>query len=293
MKNQPIVWHLQAIGLGSKTFYQEEKPAIKEENLLWKQRFENVLSVHPKYGYRPMFAAMKREGYIINKKKIQRLMKLFGFVQKPRKKRVFTTNSEHSLIRYPNLIKDIIPIFPNHIWVSDITYIKLPKGFCYLAAILDIFTRNVRGWALMNTLNAELIIAALQMALQKGIPQYHHSDQGVQYCDQDYVAILKAHQIQISMSDKGQPTQNAYAESFFKTLKNEEVKMFEYETIEDAKKSIKRFIEIVYSKKRLHSSLGYLPPEEFEVKWNEQNNKGRTTLIPIQKTEKSGIFAVS
>jgi transposase InsO family protein len=295
MRNQPIVWQLQAIGLGSKTFYQEET-SIKEGDSLWKQRLENVLSVHPKYGYRPMTAEMKRQGYLVNKKKIQRLMKLFNFAQKPRKNRVFATNSNHSLTRYPNLIKDLIPMFPNHIWVSDITYIKLLKGFCYLAAILDVFTRNVRGWALMTTINAELTIEALGMALSKGIPRYHHSDQGVQYCDKDYVKILKAHQIQISMSDKGQPTQNAFAESFFKTLKNEEVEMFEYETIEDAKKSIKRFIEIVYSQKRLHSSLGYLPPEEFEAKWSEQNNKnnkGRTMLIPIQKTEKIDIFAVS
>lgn len=214
-------------------------------------------------------------------------MRKYGLMRKRRRHRPFTTNSHHSLQKFPNLIRNIIPAFPNHIWAADITYIYLEKGFCYLAAIIDVFTRNIRGWSLGTTLEKELPLEALTTALQRGTPQYHHSDQGVQYCSIDYVEKLKSKNIRISMSDKGEPTQNPFAESFFRTLKVEEVYLFEYETIEDARKRVTEFIDIVYTKKRLHSSLGYLPPKEFEDAWQKQN--GQLLLkhnnTPIEENE--------
>jgi len=192
------------------------------------------------------------------------------------------------------LIKDIIPLFPNHVWAADITYIKLRNGkFCYLAAIIDIFTRNIRGWNLENTLETELVSRALTKALQKGKPVFHHSDKGRQYCATNYTAILKNQGIKISMSDKGKPTQNPYAESFFKTLKVEEIYMFEYETTEDARNSIYRFIEIVYAKKRLHSSLGYMPPYEFEARFTKLKGHLLLNRNNAPKIEKNSISAVS
>ena len=149
----------------------------------------------------------------------------------------------------------------------------------------------------MNTLAKELPLKALNQALTKGTPQYHHSDRGSQYCSKAYIAVLREHSIQPSMSRKATPTDNPFAESFFRTLKVEEVNMFEYETMEHAKARITEFIDTVYTKKRLHSSLGYMPPEEFEAQWIKENNhkpKGRPKLqIPIQKTEKNSVFAVS
>lgn len=214
-------------------------------------------------------------------------MRNYGLMVKRRKHKPSTTNSSHPFQKFPNLIKNVVPAFPNHIWAADITYIYLGKGFCYLAAIVDVFTRNIRGWSLGTTLEKELPLEALTAALQKGTPQFHHSDQGVQYCSIDYVETLKSKNILISMSDKGEPTQNPFAESFFRTLKVEEVYLFEYETIEDARKRVTEFIDIVYTKKRLHSSLGYLPPEEFEDAW--QKNQSRLLLkhnnTPIEENE--------
>lgn len=221
-------------------------------------------------------------------------MKKYSLHQKKRRKiKIFTTDSNHKLFKYPNLIKETIPLFPNHIWAADITFIKLRNGaFCYLAALIDVFTRSIRGWGLKNTLETELAMESLTKALLKGSPLYHHSDQGRQYCSIEYTNKLKEKGIKISMSDKGEPTQNPYAESFFKTLKVEEVYMFEYETMEDVKKSIRRFIEIVYSKKRLHSSLGYIPPEEFEARFTKL--KGSLLLNNnALKVDKNSISAVS
>jgi putative transposase len=199
-------------------------------------------------------------------------------LNKRRKIKSWTTDSNHDLRTFPNLIKNTVSIAPNQIWASDITYIRLLKGFCYLAAIIDIFTKQIRGWAIGLSLEAELAIKALDLALEKGTPEIHHSDQGVQYCSAEYVMRLESREIKISMSDTGEPTQNAFAESFFRTLKVEEVYLKEYETLDDAKRSIQRFIEIVYTKKRLHQSLGYLPPEKFEMKFLNERAGTKTAV---------------
>jgi len=180
---------------------------------------------------------------------------------------VRTTDSNHELRIYPNLARELKPSGLNQLWVADITYIRLLLEFVYLAVILDAFSRRVIGWALGRTLEAELAVAALRMAIGRGRVTpglVHHSDRGVQYASKDYVELLTEHDILISMSRRGNPYDNAQAESFIKTLKYEEVYRNEYLNFADAGRRIGKFIESVYNQKRLHSALGYLPPAEFE-----------------------------
>ena len=189
-----------------------------------------------------------------------------------RRKNVFkpvTTMSNHNCRIYPNLAKGLIVTGLNQLWVADITYIRLPEGFAYLATIMDRFSRKCIGWSLRREIDTILTLDALDMAIKKRwkigfLNLIHHSDQGVQYASDAYIERLNQFDIKISMSRRGNPYDNAFAESFNKTLKIEEVYINEYETFEDAFKNIKHFIELVYNKKRLHSSIGYVPPEEFE-----------------------------
>ena len=199
-------------------------------------------------------------------------MQRFGLIKKRRTYKLKTTNSRHGLPIYPNQIAGIVPSRPNQIWAADITYITLAGGtHCYLAGLIDVFVRQVRGFALLGTLDTELILEAWQRAREKHpAPEFHHSDRGSQYCAAEYVAALKKDGTQVSMSAKGESTQNPYIESFWRTLKVEEVYLTEYETMADAQKNIGRFIEIVYAKKRLHASLGYQTPEEFEEAWKRR-----------------------
>ncbi len=193
-----------------------------------------------------------------------------------------TTDSNHNFRVYPNLAKDLVPERPNQLWRADITYIRLRSEFVYLAVILDAFSRRVIGWALSRHIDAALTVAALRIAIERRGVQpglVHHSDQGVQYACDEYVTLLHDHQIAISMSRKGNPYDNAMAESFMKTLKVEEVYINEYRDFSDAYSNIERFIEIVYNKKRLHSALGYITPEEIEAQ--HQNTK---PILATQET---------
>ena len=179
---------------------------------------------------------------------------------------VRTTDSRHGLPIHPNLIKDRQVRAVNEIWVSDITYIRIRSSFVYLAAILDLYSRKVVGWAISKRINTELCMAALQMAVEKRPARgcIHHSDRGVQYASASYVTLLRRHGLEISMSAKGNPYDNAFMESFYKTLKYEEVHLWNYETYENVIERLPFFIEEVYNLKRLHSSIGYVPPNEFE-----------------------------
>jgi transposase InsO family protein len=184
-----------------------------------------------------------------------------------KKKFQVTTDSKHGFTVYPNLTRNFVPAARNQLWVADITYIRLAEEFVYLAVVLDAYSRLVIGWALERTLEAKLATGALQMALHKrgaATGLIHHSDRGVQYACGDYTQLLTKHGVRISMSRKGNPYDNAKAESFMKTLKHEEVNRVEYRDLADARRAIRHFLERTYNRQRLHSALGYRPPAEFD-----------------------------
>jgi putative transposase len=221
----------------------------------------------PAYGYRRLTAELRRRGRSVNHKRVLRLMREDNLLILRKRRFVHTTNSDHRLPVYPNLVPGWAVSGCDQLWVSDITYIRLLREFIYLAVILDAFSRRVIGWALERTLATELALAALRMALAgRTVTEelVHHSDRGVQYASADYTALLKEHRVRISMSRRGNAYDNAQAESFMKTLKYEEVYLHEYETMAEARTSIGHFLEAVYNQQRLHSALGYLPPVEFE-----------------------------
>lgn len=239
----------------------------KAAEIKLRDAIQKVAVEMPAYGYRRITAALQRAGWVVNHKRVLRLMRADNLLCLRRRAFVRTTDSEHGLRVYPNLARDMEVNGLNQLWVADITYIRLLLEFVYLAVILDAFSRRVIGWALGRTLEADLAVAALQMALGRGrvLPGLvHHSDQGVQYASGEYTALLTEHSILISMSRRGNPYDNAQAESFIKTLKYEEVYRTEYLDFADARRRLGKFIESIYNQQRLHSALGYLPPAEFE-----------------------------
>jgi len=230
-------------------------------------RIEAVCLEFPRYGYRRVTAQLRRENLLVNHKRVLRLMRESDLLCRVKRRWVNTTDSRHGFPRYPNLVKDVPISHLNQVWLADITYIRVRTGFVYLAAVLDAFSRRVIGYAISHRLDASLTLEALQMAIIERHPGpgvIHHSDQGVQYASVEYTDELKALGFQISMSRKGNPYDNAKMESFFKTLKQEEVYLYEYETIDDVIDRLPHFIEEVYNRKRLHSAIGYVPPSEFE-----------------------------
>lgn len=213
---------------------------------------------------------LQRQGQEINHKRVARLMRELGLVGKQPVRRKRTTNSNHSFQRYPNLVMNLAIERPDQVWVGDITYIRLQQEFVYLAVLMDVFTRSIRGWHLARSMEVSLTITALMKGLAKGRPEIHHSDQGVQYAANEYVRLLEKHAVKISMAEVGRAWQNGYAERLMRTVKEEEVDLSEYRNFAEAYEQIERFLEDVYMKKRVHSSLGYLTPDEYEKKWNEQ-----------------------
>ncbi len=250
-------------------YYWQQRSKLPEVTDELRNRIKELCTEFSKYGYRRVTKQLHRDGKIINTKKVRRIMKEEKLVVRKKRYKPITTQSNHSLQTYPNLAKNFTPSGVNQLWVADITYIQLLYEFVYLAAITDVFSRRCIGWALSRNIDAQLALSALDKAIElRGnvVGCIHHSDQGVQYAAGVYVEKLNEHGVLISMSRKGNCYDNAFAETFFKTLKYEEVLMNEYQSFDDAKQNIKRFIEEVYNKKRLHSSIGYVPPEEFENK---------------------------
>ena len=266
------------IGIPTSSFYYRPKgdPKLRASvDADLRDKIEAIQVEFTRYGYRRVKKHLAREGLIVNEKRIRRVMREYGLFPEIRRAfTVATTDSDHALPVYPNLVKDREVNGPNEIWVGDITYIRIATCFVYLAVILDLFSRKVVGWAIARTLQKEICLEALKMALETRDPSpgcIHHSDQGVQYASEAYVDLLKSRSFRISMSRKGNPYDNAFAESFMKTLKYEEVLLSDYETYANVIERVPYFIEEVYNKKRLHSALGYLPPEEFEQRMLEKS----------------------
>lgn len=248
-------------------FRTEIKPS-SDFDIELRDLIQRIALEWPSYGRPRITAELRRRGWVVNAKRVYRLMREDNLLCVRRRKFVVTTDSNHGWKVYPNLACDLVLTGVNQLWIADITYIRLVEEFVFLAAILDAFSRRVIGWALERTLEEELTLTALRMALRRRTMEpglVHHSDRGSQYASHQYTDLLQAHGIRISMSRKANPWDNAACESFMKTLKYEEVYRNEYRNLAEARAAIAVFLEKVYNGKRLHSALGYLPPIEFEA----------------------------
>ena len=253
----------------SSYYYQ---PKLKDETEV-KSAIESVAAEWPTYGYRRVTKQLHRQEWVVNKKRIQRLMREMGLQVKIKRKARKTTNSEHDSPRYPNLVQDLEIVRPDQVWVSDITYIRLRCEFVYLAVIMDVFTRSIRGWHLGRGLDQSLTLIAFDRALAEHAPEIHHSDQGIQYAATAYIQMLRSVNAEISMAESGEAWQNGYAERLIRTIKEEEVDLSDYDDYNDAVSQLGRFLNDVYIHKRIHSSLGYLTPAEFEERWRREHEQ--------------------
>jgi transposase InsO family protein len=250
-----------------------------------RDKIEFVQAEYRCWGYRTVQVHLARHyGLRVNHKRIRRVMLKYSLLRRLKRRFFTTTDSNHPFKVFPNLLKGRSITGINQVWVADITYIRIKTGFVFLAVVLDVFSRRVVGWAISKNIDHHLTVAALKMAIEMRLPAagiIHHSDRGVQYACDEYIRVLKEAQFEISMSRVGNPYDNAFAESFMKTLKNEEVYLEEYVDIIDVLNSIPAFIEKVYNRKRVHSGINYLPPEEFEsILMNEKRKQelGQITL---------------
>jgi putative transposase len=270
------------MNLPRSTYYHKPKVEADDQDLI--NSIEAIIEEFSGYGYRRVTCELHRQGNPVNHKKVHRIMRERGLLKKPKRRWIRTTDSNHGHRIYPNLIQNLAVTGPNQVWAADITYIGIRNSFVYLAVILDLFARRAVGYAISRNIDTVLCLEALQMAIANRRPPegiIHHSDRGVQYASHDYVKMLLKHGFRVSMSRKGNPYDNAAAESFFKTLKVEEVYLWEYRTLEDVQLRLPFFIQEVYNRKRLHSSLGYRPPVEFEELFLNNQNPCPTALTEI------------
>lgn len=265
--------------ISTSTYYADSKitRAEKEE---WeadvRDKIEYLRLDFKGAGYRTLLPLLRKNGIEIGERRLRRIIREAGLQIRPKRQFVKTTDSEHDHPVYPNLIEGMTIDGPDQVWGADITYIRIANGFVYLAVVLDFYTKKIAGWALSKKIDGNLTLDALTMATRRRRPLrgvIHHSDRGVQYLCKKYVETLTAHGFHISCSRKGNPYDNAWTESFMSTLKKNEVHMRHYETFLDVIANVPRFIEEIYNKKRPHSVLGYLSPEEFEDMYDEENEQ--------------------
>jgi len=276
-QSYPIRLVCRLLGVPRSSVYYPPRPPLADEAML-KTALLDVAGEWPTYGYRRLTAMMRRLGWPMNSKRVRRWMDELGIHGAPPTRKRRTTNSNHAFPRYPNLVQDLEITRPDQVWVADITYIRLRREFVYLAVLMDVFTRSIRGWHLGRDLDQGLTLAALERALVVAVPQLHHSDQGVQYAATVYVERLQNLGVTLSMAAVGEPRENGYAERLVRTIKEEEVDLSEYQDFADAHQQITRFLDDVYNVKRIHSSLGYLTPREFEEQWRAEHAAATTTV---------------
>ena len=271
----PIRLLCRLLGVPRSSIYYTPRIAIDEAML--KSTLLDLAAEHPTYGYRRLTAMMQRLGWRVNGKRVRRWMDELGLTGSPPVRTTRTTDSRHAFPRYPNLVQDLEIQHPDQVWVADITYIRLHREFIYLAVLMDVFTRAIRGWHLGRDLDQGLTLAALERAVVVAVPEIHHSDQGVQYAAAAYVECLRQLGVTPSMAAVGELRENGFAERLVRTIKEEEVDRSEYRDLADARRQIGHFIDAVYNVKRIHSSLGYLTPQEFEQQWREARRRATTT----------------
>jgi len=267
----PVRSLCRLLGLPPSTYYYKVGVGEHEQTSHIKTKLRELAGQWPTYGARRLSAELQRAGLAIGRVRTATLMREMGIQARRKRRKKRTTQSEHSFPRYPNRVLGLAVTFPEQVWVADITYIRLRRGFVYLAIVMDVFTRQIRGWQTSLTIDHWLTKAALQKALRFGRPHIHHSDQGVQYATPHYTALLGG--VQISMAEVGQAWQNGYAERVIRTIKEDEVDLSDYVDFDDAFAQIGRFIDDVYTHKRIHSALGYLTPAEFEADWKQQQQQ--------------------
>ena len=269
-REYPVTLACETLGVARSSYYYQPAEMSGEGEL--KGAIKETAAQWPTYGYRRITEQLRRGKWVVNRKRVRRLMRLMGIQARVKHRKRRTTNSEHGFPRYPNRVLELEIVHPEQVWVCDITYIRLRYGFVYLAVIMDVYTRSIRGWHLGRSLDHTLTLIALRRALAKHpAPEMHHSDQGIQYAATAYTQVLRDAQVEISMADQGQAWQNGFAERLIRTIKEEEVDLSEYLDYHDAYRQIGRFLNDVYMRKRIHSSLGYLTPAEFEAQWREEH----------------------
>jgi putative transposase len=276
-KTYPIRLVCRLLGVPRSSVYYSARTVPDDEAML-KTALLDLAGEWPTYGYRRLTAMMHRLGWRVNGKRVRRWMEELGIDGAPPTRKKRTTNSDHPFPRYANLVKELEITGPDQVWVADITYIRLRRDFVYLAVLMDVFTRSIRGWHLSRNLDQGLTLAALERALVAAVPHLHHSDQGVQYAATAYVERLQNLGVTLSMAAVGEPRENGYAERLVRTIKEEEVDLSEYQDFADALRQITRFLDDVYNVKRIHSALGYLTPREFEDQWRSESALPTTTL---------------
>jgi transposase InsO family protein len=261
----PVSLLCQLLDLPRSSYYYAAHP---REDATLQEQIRDVTGTWPTYGVRRVTAQIGRDYQVVNHKRVRRVMRQMQLTRKNKRKSRRTTQSQHPFPRYPNLVQDLVIDHPDHVWVADITYVQFQLECVYLAILMDVFTRAIRGWHVSRSLDQGLTLSALQRALATRRAEIHHSDQGLQYAATAYTDLLHQHHSAISMAEVGEATQNGYAERLIRTIKEEEVNLSDYRDYADACQNLGRFLDHVYMHKRIHSALGYLTPAEFEQQWH-------------------------